>query len=112
MMQFFKFKWLINKKVGVLLLCTLIIIGSIVINMLGIQYFGSIEHWDSWLKQHTGLFLFWRIVLYAGTVAGWFWMRKRLLQREPQAKTCLIRAEICAVAALLLMEISNLMVEV
>ena len=53
----------------------------------------------------------WRLLLYAATAYGWWWMRGRLRQREPSAEAHqrLRRTEIAAVTALVLLEGSQLL---
>ncbi|CAK7053606.1 MAG: hypothetical protein BACD_02591 [Bacteroides rodentium] len=79
----------------------------ILINIAGIVWLGDIQSWESWLKNSAPLFLVWRLLLYAATIYGWLWMRKRLLQREPDATKKLRRAEICAAASIILLEVTN-----
>ncbi len=49
--------------------------------------------------------------LYAATAYGWWWMRRRLREREPspEAYQRLLRVEIAAVVALVLLEGSQLL---
>lgn len=37
---------------------------------------------DAWMTRMSSWFLAWRVLLYAGTVAGWIWMRRRIRQRD------------------------------
>lgn len=109
MRNIFKMAWLFNKQVRSALLWTiLLIVIAALINLIGIRIAGDIEHWNIWLKDHAAIFLIWRVILYSVISYGWFWMRKRVIQREPMAKTRIIRAEIFAIGALLLLEISHL----
>ncbi len=80
-------------------------------NLAGIGMVGDVHTWEQWMRKHSVWFLIWRLTLYAGTVAGWIWMRKRLLAREPDRATGqrLLRLEIAAVAAFLVLEASLLL---
>lgn len=93
----------------VLLWATLLLAVAVLINVVGISMAGSIENWQQWLTAHASLFLAWRLLLYAGTVWGWIWMRRRLLARQPEAsaRQRLLRAEITAVLAIAALEISQ-----
>lgn len=102
---------LFNRRVGLALLWTvLLLIAAVAVNVVGIRMAGSIEGWQRWMDTHTGAFLAWRLLLYAGTVWGWLWMRRRLRAREPDgvAGQRLLRVEIAAVVALLVLEASLL----
>ncbi|MBL5862135.1 hypothetical protein JBO49_16075 [Serratia fonticola] len=112
MLRLLRFRWLFNRRVGRMLLwCSLIVLVAVMVNLIGIRVVGSIAHWEQWLHQHAGYFLFWRICLYAATGYGWVWMRRRLLQREPfyEVRQRLLRSEIAAVLTILLLETSVLM---
>lgn len=100
--------WL--QRMGLVMLwSTLLIAVAVAINVLGIRMAGSIESWQQWLAEHANLFLAWRLLLYAGTVWGWIWMRRRLLARQPQASAHqrLLHAEITAVLTIAALEISQ-----
>ncbi|MDD3673884.1 hypothetical protein [Thauera propionica] len=103
--------WLFNRRVGLALLGTvLLLIAAVAVNVVGIRIAGGIEGWQRWMDSHTGAFLAWRLLLYAGTVWGWLWTRRRLRAREPDgvAGQRLLRVEIAAVVALLVLEASLL----
>lgn len=76
------------------------------INVIGIRIMGDVTAWNGWLQTHTGHFAAWRGLLYFTTAYGWWWMRSRVLRREPssQTRTRLCRTEIAAVIAILLLE--------
>lgn len=104
--------WLFNRRAGMALLWALLIFGvAVTVNVAGIHVVGSIDGWERWLHAHSAHFLAWRLVLYAATVYGWWWMRQRLRQREPAAETHqrLLRVEIAAVVTLVLLEGSQLL---
>ncbi len=99
------------RRIGVALAWVLLFLGAaFVANLVGIGMVGDVHAWEQWLRKHSIWFLIWRLVLYAGTVTGWIWMRKRLLAREPGLATGhrLLRLEIAAVAAFLVLEVSLL----
>lgn len=104
--------WLFNRRVGLALLWTvLLLIAAVAVNVVGVRVAGGIEGWQRWMDSHAGYFLVWRLLLYAGTVWGWRWMRRRLRAREPDSATAqrLLRVEIAAVVAVLVLEASLLM---
>ena len=78
------------------------------INLVGIGLMGNVPAWTRWLDDRAAYFFAWRLCLYSVTVYGWLWMRRRLYQSDPtsEARQRLLRAEIGAVAALALLEIS------
>ena len=98
---------LLGRRVGIVLLWVLLVAGIAV----GVNVVGSIDGWERWLREHSVHFLVWRLLLYAATAYGWWWMRRRLREREPLAETHqrLLRAEIAAVATLVLLEGSQLL---
>jgi hypothetical protein len=86
----------------------LVLLAAVVANLIGINLAGGIEGWQAWLTTHSNHFLAWRLLLYVGTAYGWIWMRRRMLAREPDAATRrrLLRAEMAAVAAVVVLEFS------
>lgn len=99
-----------NRRVAITLLVVLLVISvAVLVNVVGIQLAGDIQSWDRWLKENAPVFLMWRLCLYAGTVYGWLRMRKRVLQREtaPDGINRLKRVEVCAVASIILLEVTN-----
>lgn len=103
---------LLNRRAGLVLLwAVLLAVIAATVNLAGIRIVGSIVGWERWLHAHAARFLAWRLVLYAGTAYGWWWMRRRLRQREPstEAHQRLLRIEVAAVAALVLLEGSQLL---
>lgn len=107
--KWWQMRWLFNRRIGVMLAWTLLLFTTaILVNLLGIRLVGSIDQWQTWMNEHTGFFFLWRLLLYAITVYGWFWMRKRLRDREPDKTTHqrLIRMEIAAVVVILALEIT------
>lgn len=104
--------WLFNRRVGVALLWTLLVVAAAVaVNIAGIHVVGGVEGWQHWLQAHTGHFFVWRLCLYGATAYGWWWMRRRLLRREPSRETHqrLLRTEIAAVIAVVALEASQLL---
>jgi len=105
-------RWLFNRNVSKALLWTVLFLAlAVAANILGIWLLGSIDDWQSWLDAAAGVFFVWRLCLYAATIYGWRWMRRRLLAREAggDARKRLIRAEIAAVMAVAALEISLFM---
>ncbi|AZC90207.1 hypothetical protein J1G36_11530 [Pseudomonas carnis] len=84
-----------------------LVVATLLINVLAIRLLGDVQAWSDWLRDHTLGLLLWRLCLYAALIYGWRWLRARLLQREPDATARLRRAECAAVAALVLLEVSN-----
>ena len=104
--------WLFNRRIGVGLLCTLLVVAvAAVVNIAGIHVVGGLDDWQHWLQAHAGHFLVWRLCLYGATAYGWWWMRRRLREREPspEAHQRLLRVEIAAVVTLVLLEGSQLL---
>ncbi|SFT72447.1 hypothetical protein [Paraburkholderia aspalathi] len=81
------------------------------VNVLGIGLVGDVRGWSQWLQAHAGAFRVWRLCLYAGTAYAWYRMHRRLRHREPSPETRrrLIRIELAAVLALVVMESSALL---
>lgn len=101
---------LFNRRLGLALAWAAALVGiAAALNVAGIRVVGSIDGWTHWLRAHAGYFLAWRLCLYAATAYGWWWMRRRLRQYEPdsEAHQRLRRTEIAAVAALVLLEASQ-----
>lgn len=97
-LPWWRFAWLINRRIALSLAwCGLIAGAAVAANVAG---------WERWMRVHAGVFLAWRLCLYAITARGWWWMRQRVLMREPSAETRqrFIRIEIAAGAAIGLME--------
>lgn len=98
--------WL--RRAGLVLLwAILLLVATVAANVVGIHLAGGIEGWQQWLTEHTGHFLAWRLLLYAGTVWGWLWMRHRVLACEPETGRHLLRAEIAAIATVAALEIDQ-----
>ena len=115
MLRFFKFGWLLNKGVlrGLLWFTCVVLVG-LAVNMVGVGITGDIEQWRDWLIRYAPVFLLWRLMLYVTLIYGWLWMRKRLIAREEsagqnkkQVQQRLLVSEICAVATIVVMEVSN-----
>jgi len=107
-------RWLFNRNVGKALLWTVLVLAlAVAANVLGIYLLGSIDDWQHWLNAAAGVFLVWRLCLYAATIYGWRWMRRRLLARENsvEAKRRLVRSEVAAVIAVAALEISLMVQE-
>lgn len=104
-----RLRWLFNRRVALAALWVTLLLAAVVANLVGIRLTGSIEHWQQWMDAQAGYFLAWRLLLYAGTVWGWLWMRRRLLAREPDgsARARLMRVEVAAVLAVAALEISQ-----
>jgi len=107
-------RWLFNHNIGKALLWTvLLLVLAVAANILGIYLLGSIDDWQRWLSAAAAYFFVWRLCLYAATIYGWRWMRRRLLARESgsEAKRRLVRSEAAAVIAVAALEISLLVQE-
>ncbi|UQP97318.1 hypothetical protein KP728_17460 [Xanthomonas arboricola pv. juglandis] len=107
-----RFSWLFNRRLGSALLWALLVIGAaVVVNLVGIRLVGDVEGWQRWLQAHADHFALWRLFLYGATAYGWWWMRRRLLRREPSNETRqrLVRTEVAAVVAIVLLEASALL---
>jgi len=107
-------RWLFNRNVGKALLWTVLLLAlAVAANILGIYLLGSIHDWQNWLSAAAAYFFVWRLCLYAATIYGWRWMRRRLLacETDGDARKRLIRAEVAAVIAVAVLEISLLVQE-
>ncbi|ACL73938.1 MAG: hypothetical protein Q8L60_03020 [Gammaproteobacteria bacterium] len=105
-------KWLFNRQLGRTLgWIALIVFVAVAVNLVGIRLVGDAHTWSRWLDEHAGYFLVWRLCLYGATAYGWIWMRRRLRERDTsrEAHQRLLRAEVGAVAAIVLLEISVLL---
>lgn len=82
-------------------------IAAIGINLLGIELAGGIPEWQQWLKDNTGYFRLWRILLYSVLAYGWYRLRRQLHRQgiSPEQHHRLLRTEIALVALLLLLEL-------
>jgi len=110
-MNWLRLGWLFNRRVARALLWTLLcLVLAVAANVAGIYLIGSVDGWQQSMAQASGYFFVWRLCLYAATVYGWLWMRRRLLAREPdaQARRRLIRTEIAGATAIAALEISLL----
>ncbi len=55
--------WLFNRRVGVALLWTLLVVAAAVaVNIAGIHVVGGVEGWQHWLQAHAGHFFVWRLL--------------------------------------------------
>ncbi|MCW5706962.1 hypothetical protein [Shinella sp.] len=100
------------KRTGIATAWLLLFLGAAVVaNLVGIRMAGDVAAWERWLHRHSLWFLVWRLTLYAGIAAGWIWMRKRVLDREPDSTTGqrLRRLEVAAVAVFVVLEASLLL---
>ena len=98
-------------RVGTASVWAFLLVAAAAVNLIGIRMAGNAEAWDLWMKQHIAWFFAWRLLLYAATIAGWIWMRRRLIAREPGRATHLrlLRVEISAVVAFVALEASLLL---
>ena len=79
---------------------------AFIVNAVGIWSLGGVGRWAGWFQDHRVYFLLWRILLYGVTAYAWLPMRRRVLSGEPDAGTAvrLIRAEVAAIVAVVLIE--------
>ncbi len=98
-------RWIRRLGSGLLWAVAVVLLGAS-IAILGVYLLGGVRGWDSWLSQHRVLLLGWRLLLYAATLVGWCWMRKRLLMRESNvtARSRLRRTELAAVSVIAALE--------
>ena len=83
-----------------------LIVVAVGVNLIGIHIVGSVGGWNGWLESHRGLFFAWRLCVYGVTAWGWWWMRRRVRERETTSgvRVQLWRAEIATVVVVLLLE--------
>ena len=104
-------RWLFNRQLGRTLgWIALLVLVAVAVNLVGIGLAGDVGGWNRWRDDHAGHFLVWRLCLYGATVYGWLWMRRRLRERDPTSESHqrLLRTEIGAVVAIVLLELSAL----
>lgn len=113
-MKFLKMRWLFNKRTAqALAWSALLLLVAVVVNVAGIGIVGDIQGWSQWLNAHARIFFIWRIVLYLALGYGWWRIRGRIGGRIAGAdgrardRIRLIRVEVAAVVALLMLEISH-----
>ena len=82
----------------------LLLIAAVMINVLG-----DMQSWHDWVRDHALGLLLWRLGLYAALIYGWLRMRTRLLLRAQETRPRLRRTEVAGIAALMLLEVSNLL---
>lgn len=100
-----QFGWL--RKAGIPALWCLGVLGALVlINVIGIALAGNVGRWQAWMASHATSFLAWRLILYANIGAGWVWMHRRVLAREPGRETewRLARVEVTCILVVILLE--------
>ncbi|WP_066267400.1 hypothetical protein [Hydrogenophaga palleronii] len=110
--QWLRLRWLFNRRNARALAWAVVLLSlAVAANVAGIYLVGSVAGWERWMSASAGYFLAWRICLYAATVYGWLWMRRRLLAREsaPDARRRLVRAEIAGAIAIVALEASLLL---
>lgn len=104
--------WLFNRRVGWALFWASVLIGlCVVINLVGIHLLGGIGQWERWMAAHAGHFLAWRAGLYAALGLGWFRVRRKVVAEDApiHAQVRLLRTEIAAVTAIVVLEITVLL---
>lgn len=117
-MKFLKMRWLFNKRTAQALgWSALLLLVAVAVNVAGIGIVGDIQGWSQWLNAHARIFLIWRIVLYLALGYGWWRIRRRIgghiggriagAEGSARTRARLIRVEVAAVVALLMLEISH-----
>lgn len=83
-----------------------VLLVAVGVNLIGIHLAGNVSSWNRWLQEHSLHLLVWRLFLYGGTAYGWWWMRGRVLRREPadHSRTRFRRIEVAAVLAVVALE--------
>jgi len=80
---------------------------AILMSIYGTYVIDNLENWKAWRAESYKYFLVWRLMLYAIAIRFWFPFRKRLVQREPDVRWRLIRAEILVTTTCVVIEISR-----
>jgi hypothetical protein len=98
-------RWIRRLSIGLLWACAILLLGAS-IALFGAHFLGGVQGWESWLSQRRILLLGWRLLVYVAALAGWCWMRKRLLMRESSiaARSRLRRTELAAVIVITALE--------
>jgi hypothetical protein len=103
-----RFGWL-GKLGRALFWSSVILFLALGVNLMGIRLLGGMDAWKGWMVAHATYFFVWRLLLYAGIAWGWWWMRARLLVREPDAsaQARVRRVEVAAVFTFIALEIAR-----
>jgi hypothetical protein len=98
-------KWRMAAVLLAILLTALSVIA--VINHIGVRVTGDVWAWRQWMQAHAVHFFIWRLFLYGATASGWFWVRRRKLQRFPtkEMNQQMLRTEIFIIAFIAIFEI-------
>ncbi|SPZ02581.1 Uncharacterised protein [Pseudomonas luteola] len=90
-----------------LLASILVVLVALAFDLAGIKHLGSVQAWSAWRNEAYWYFFAWRLCLYAGLAYGWWWMRKRVLKREPtmQARARLRNGGLGGVVTLVVFEL-------
>ena len=77
------------------------------VNAAGAALLGSTEQWTQWIRHHWLYLLLWRLGLYSLTVWGWLRMRRRIREAQTHLHVGkrLLRAEVAAVTAVVMVEV-------
>jgi hypothetical protein len=111
-MIWLRLPWLFNRRVGLALskgLLKGLLVGIALAAILAGLRLGRIEDWQRWMADYAGLFLVWRLFLYAVIVWGGFCLCRRLRQyeRSPEARQRWRYMKVAVVISLVLLEASQ-----
>ncbi|MDR0577985.1 MAG: hypothetical protein LBI87_10740 [Candidatus Accumulibacter sp.] len=101
--------WGGSRRLSLVLLKGLLV-GLTVAALLSVLRFENVEDWQRWLTEYAGLFLVWRLLLYALIVWGWIGIRRRLMVwdgDETETRRRRWRVEIASVLVVVLLEVSQ-----
>lgn len=87
-----------------LLAAALLCVAALLVNLMGIHLSGGIANWQQWLDAHRLHFFVWRLCLYVSVLVAWPWVRRRRLQRSPQARRQLRMTEVLGLVSIVITE--------
>ena len=94
-----------SKYFGLLASIVLVIAVAVVINLVGIEFVGSIPAWEAWLEEAYWYLLAWRLCVYAALFYGWNRLCDRVYQDKPERQRRLRRSIRPALLAFLVIEL-------
>lgn len=96
-----------NRRLALALLKGFLIGLALTILLAGLLH-GSLTDWRRVLAEHAGLFLAWRMLLYAVIVRGWLSVRRlRQYEPSPEARGRWRRTEIAVLTTFVLLEANH-----
>ena len=96
----------LTRLIAVLASAMLVLATGTVVSLIGIELSGGVTEWRQWLTDNTGVFLIWRLCLYAIALTYWLRIRRTYpLQKSHHHR--LLRLECTVIALLVLLELPS-----